>query len=147
MNSNNRVFGLTRDVARGVSRLMLELGHSPLLEFTLPNGRRLDLAAISSTGSIIGVEFKVSIDDFLGDTKWPEYLEYCDQYYFAVPDDFPRDLPPPGHGLIIADKFGAAILRQSKVEAVPSVRRKALLIRFARVAAERHAKLLDPGIA
>jgi len=127
--------------------LMLELGHSPLLEFTLPNGRRLDLAAITSTGSIIGVEFKVSIDDFLGDTKWPEYLEYCDQYYFAVPDEFPRELSPPDHGLIIADKFGAAILRHSKVEMVPSMRRKALLIRFARVAAERHAKLLDPGIA
>jgi hypothetical protein len=105
----------------------------------------LDLAAITSTGSILGVEFKVSIDDFQGDTKWPEYLEYCDEYYFAVPGSFPEHLPPQEHGLIVADKFGAAIIRPSRVEAVSSARRKAMLIRFARVAAERHAKLLDPG--
>ena len=40
------------DVARGVSRLLLEDGYSPILEFTLPNGRRLDVAAI---GPGIGV--------------------------------------------------------------------------------------------
>ena len=147
MTSNSRVFGLTSDVARGVSRLMLELGHSPLLEFTLPNGRRLDLAAITSTGLIIGVEFKVSIDDFLGDTKWPEYLEFCDEYFFAVPDGFPEHLPPAAHGLIVADKFGAGIVRPSQMVSVSAPRRKALLIRFARVAAERYARLLDPGIS
>ena len=58
------VFGITSDVARGVSRLLLERGWSPLYEFTLPTGRRIDVAAISDTGEITAVEIKVSLSDF-----------------------------------------------------------------------------------
>jgi hypothetical protein len=138
------VFGITSDVARGVSRLLLERGCSPLLEFCLPTGRRLDVAAISDSGEITGVEIKVSLGDFRADEKWTEYLEFCDRYYFAVPDGFPHEVLPADHGLIVADKFGAAIVREARHSPIVAARRKALLIRFGRTAAERFARSADP---
>jgi hypothetical protein len=138
------VFGVTSDVARGVSRMLLDRGFSPLLEFTLPNGRRLDVAAISDAGEIAAIEIKVSLGDFRTDEKWPEYLEYCDRYYFAVPDGCPVEVMPAAHGLIVADRFGAAIVREAPHAPVTAARRKSLLIRFARTAAERFARAADP---
>ena len=138
------VFGLTSDVARGVSRMLLDRGYSPLLEFTLPNGRRLDVAAISDVGDVAAVEIKVSLADFRADGKWPEYLQYCDRYYFAVPDGFPHELLPDAHGLIVADRFGGAIVREAPHSPITAARRKSLLIRFGRTAAERFARASDP---
>ena len=132
------------DVARGVSRLLLGLGWSPLCEFTLPSGRRLDVAAVSDAGDIAAVEIKVSLADFRADEKWPEYLDYCDRYYFAVPDGFPIDVLPADQGLIVADRFGAAVVREAPHAPIAAARRKSLLIRFARTAAERFARAADP---
>lgn len=137
MGESYLTYGLTADIVRGVSRLMSELGHAPLSEFTLPSGRRLDVAAVSADGSLIGVEIKVSVEDLRGDRKWPDYLAYCDQYYFAVPEGFPQRHLPEAHGLIVADRFGGAIIRPSQSFTVAGARRKAVLIRFARTAAER----------
>jgi hypothetical protein len=137
-------FGSADDVARGVSRLLLGLGWSPLREFTLPTGRRLDVAAVSEAGDIAAVEIKVSLGDFRADGKWPEYLEFCDRYYFAVPENFPVDVLPPDQGLIVADKFGAAIVREASHAPIAAARRKSMLIRFARTAAERFARAADP---
>lgn len=134
----------TPSVARGVSRLMLERGLSPIQEFTLPNGRRVDVAAIADNGEISAVEIKVSLADLRADTKWPEYLEYCDRFYFAVPDGFPHEALPTEHGLIVADRFGAGVVREAIHAPIVAARRKALLIRFARVAAERLTRLADP---
>jgi len=140
------LFGTTGDVARGVSRLLLERGFSPLVEFTLPTGRRLDIAAVSDSGEITAVEIKCSLADFRADDKWPEYLLYCDRYYFAVPEQFPVDVLPGEHGLIVADRFGAAIVKEARHAPIVAARRKALLIRFARTAAERIARASDPSL-
>ena len=99
------------EVARGVSRLLLEEGYSPILEFTLPNGRRLDVAAIGPGGEMLGVEIKVALADLRGDGKWPEYLDYCDLFYFAIPPDFPEEHVPHQTGLIVADRYGGAIVK------------------------------------
>jgi hypothetical protein len=131
-------------VARGVSRLMLQRGYSPLTEFTLPSGRRLDVAGVSDSGEIVAVEIKVSLADLRADEKWVEYLEYCDRFYFAVPESFPQEALPAEHGLIVADRFGAGVLRESGRAVVSGARRKALLIRFARCAAERLTRAADP---
>lgn len=140
----NGVFGVTSEVQRGVSRLLLERGWSPLFEFTLPTGRRVDVAAISDTGDFTAVEIKVSLSDFRADVKWSEYLDYCDRYYFAVPEGFPHEILPADHGLIVADKFGAAVVREAPHSPITAARRKALLIRFARTAAERFVRAGDP---
>jgi hypothetical protein len=144
MSSTYRSYGSGFEIARGVSRLMLQLGHAPLSEFVLPSGRRLDVAAVGADGSLIGVEIKVSVEDLRSDRKWPEYLDYCDQYYFAIPEGFPDQHVPEAHGLIVADRFGGAIVRPSQPFSMPAARRKALLIRFARCAAERFARVPLP---
>ncbi len=131
------------DVARGVSRLLIGRGFSPILEFTLANGRRLDVAALGADGALLGVEIKVALADLRGDTKWPDYLEFCEHFYFAIPPDFPDEHVPAGTGLIVADRYGGAIVRPAWPTAVHASRRKAVTLRFAKVAAERLATLLD----
>src|SRR5215470_8854618 len=97
--SNAAMYGTAPDVARGVSRLLIQQGFSPILEFTLANGRRLDVAALGADGTLLGVEIKVALADLRGDTKWPEYLEFCEYFYFAIPPDFPDEHVPPSTGL------------------------------------------------
>jgi hypothetical protein len=127
------------DVARGVNRLLIQEGFSPILEFTLANGRRLDVAALGPDGTMLGVEIKVAIPDLKGDMKWPEYLEFCELFYFAIPPDFPDEHVPPDTGLIVADRYGGAIVRPSPTWQIHPSRRKAVTLRFAKCAAERLA--------
>jgi len=131
------------EVARGVSRMLIQEGFSPILEFTLANGRRLDVAALGPDGILLGVEIKVALADLRCDTKWPEYLEFCEHFYFAIPPDFPDEHVPPNTGLIVADRYGGAIVRPAVPAAVHASRRKAVTLRFAKVAAERLSVLLD----
>jgi hypothetical protein len=133
------------DVARGVKRLLLARFYSPLTEFTLSNGRRLDVAAIGSDGAILGVEIKVSVADLRADDKWPNYLTHCDLFYFAVPPAFPQESLPDTTGLIVADRFGGEILREAKCYSVSPARRRALTLRFAQCAADRLTRTLDPN--
>ncbi|HTW34040.1 MAG TPA: MmcB family DNA repair protein [Rhizomicrobium sp.] len=126
-----------QDVARGVSRLLLQEGFSPILEFTLANGRRLDVAALGGDGTILGVEIKVAVGDLKQDVKWPDYREFCELFYFAIPPDFPDELVPADTGLIVADRYGGAIVRPSPVATLHASRRKAVTLSFAKVAAER----------
>jgi hypothetical protein len=131
------------EVARGVSRLLIQEGFSPILEFTLANGRRLDVAALGADGTMVGVEIKVALGDLKGDQKWPEYLEFCELFYFAIPPDFPDEFVPTGTGLIVADRYGGAIVRPSQRAVLHPSRRKAVTLSFARVAAERLSSILE----
>ena len=131
------------DVARGVSRLLIQEGFSPILEFSLANGRRLDVAALGPDGTVAGVEIKVALADLKTDLKWPDYLEFCELFYFAIPPDFPDEFVPPGTGLIVADRYGGAIVRPATPAVLHASRRKAVTLRFAKVAAERLALALD----
>jgi len=133
-----------RAVARGVGRLFADLGLSSVAELTLANGRRVDVAALDGSGGIVFVEIKVSVADFRGDLKWPDYLPFCDWFYFAVPEHFPAELIPEETGLIVADGYGGAILRPAPAQAVSAARRKAVMLRFAHCAAERLRRFCDP---
>ena len=127
----------TATVTRGAARLLIDLGYAPLAEVTLPNGRRADLMAVGRKGEIFIVEVKSGIEDFRVDLKWPEYRPYCDAFAFAVAPEFPRQILPDEPGLIVADGFGGAILREAPLIALAGSRRKALTIAFARLAALR----------
>ena len=129
----------TAAVTRGAGRLLAALGYAPLAEVTLPNGRRADLMALGPRGEIFIVEVKSGVEDFRTDQKWTEYLPYCDAFAFAVAPEFPRDILPEAPGLIVADGFGGAILREAPVEALAGARRKSLTLAFARLAAARAA--------
>jgi len=138
------------DVARGTSRLLLRHDLVALCEVPLGNGRRADLMAMDSRGGIVIVEIKVSRADLLGDMKWPDYLDYCDRFFWAVPQGFDltpfesEALRPDIAGLIVADRYDAAIAREAALHPLPAARRKAETLRFARRAARRLLVTIDP---
>src|ERR1700761_8713928 len=143
---------IAADVARGVSRLMFRADCMALCEVPLGNGRRADIMAIDGKGCIVIVEIKVSRADLLGDMKWPDYLDYCDRFFWAVPAGF--DLTPFEHpafrpevaGRIAADRYDAAVLREATLRPLAAARRKAETLRFARRAARRLMEGLDPRL-
>ncbi len=128
---------MTVAVTKGATRLLYDLGYAVIHEFTLPNGRRADLAGLDSKGRLVIVEVKSCEADFAGDHKWAEYLEYCDRFYFAVAEGFPRHILPEGEGLIVADNFGGAVLLDCVDRPLAPARRRALTLQFARHAAFR----------
>lgn len=134
-------------LARGVGRMLGDLGFSALTEFPVKTGRRMDLCAIGPRGEIWCIEVKSSRADFQADTKWHDYLEWCDRLFFAVPLSFPDEILPLDHGLIRADAWGGEILREANEEGLAPARRKALILRFARLAADRLARATQPALA
>ncbi len=135
-----------QQLARGVGRLLAHLGYHSLTEFTLRSGRRADLAGLDRKGRIAIVEIKSSIADFRADQKWPEYLDYCDLFYFAVPLDFPVEILPLEPGLILADAYSGDITRAAPVNPNPlhASRRREVTLRFGRTAAKRLRRWEDP---
>ena len=100
-------------LTRGVVRLFKDLGCGCLTEFPLPNSRRVDIITLSTEGIFSIIEVKSSVQDFKADSKWQFYLPYCDRFYFAVSEDFPLEVLPGNHGIIIADKFSASIEKET----------------------------------
>lgn len=133
------------DINRGATRLLRAHDFACLPEFTLPNGRRADIFAVSGKGAIWILEIKSSVADFRADSKWPEYRDFCDRLFFAVAPDFPIEILPEETGLVLADRFGAAFERDAPEHALPAARRKALTLRFGRSAADRLTMLADPA--
>jgi hypothetical protein len=131
-------------LARGVCRALEQLGYASLLEFPLANRRRADILALGRGGELIIVEIKSSVADFRADRKWPDYREFADRFYFAVPSGFPVTLIPEECGLIVADAFAADLIRDGTAGALAPSRRKALTLRFALAAAARLRRHLDP---
>ena len=132
----------TDAVTRGAARLVSALGYAPLLEVGLPNGRRADIMAVGPRGDLLIVEVKSGLLDFKTDRKWGEYGPYCDAFYFAVAPEFPREILPEEPGLIVADAFGGAVLRDAPAAPLVPARRKALTLAFARLAATRATQIL-----
>ncbi|MEX0645951.1 MAG: MmcB family DNA repair protein [Parvularculaceae bacterium] len=128
---------LTLALTRGVARLFADLGLAAMAEFRLPNGRRADMAGLDAKGRLIFAEIKSCQADFEADAKWTDYLGFCDEFYFAVARDFPLELIPATEGLIIADAYGGAILRECQDRPLAAARRKSITLRFARQAAAR----------
>ena len=135
---------LAAALARGVSRTLKAHGCESLTEFTLRTGRRVDVIGVDDQGRITIVEIKTSVADFRSDGKWAEYLDFCDYFYFAVPEDFPRELLPDDCGVMVADAYEALILASAEAQPVNGSRRRALILRFARAAAQRLTAYIDP---
>jgi hypothetical protein len=134
-------------IARGTMRALDRAGWRTLLEFSLSSGRRADILALDKAGRFLIVEIKSSAADFRSDRKWREYFDYCDFFSFSVSSQFPLALLPPEAGLFVADAYDAIAHRPPL--AMPSplapARRRQLLIRFGRLAADRLRRgLVDP---
>ena len=131
-------------VQRGVCRLLRTLGFAAITELPLASGRRVDVMAVGPGGEIWVVEIKSSLADLRADDKWPEYEAFCDRLYFAIPPEMPTEVMPSQTGLIIADRWGAEMVRDTADRLLPAARRKAIMLRFARAAAFRLHGIADP---
>ena len=139
------------DVARGVTRLMARAETYLMCEVPLPNHRRADLMGLEKKGRIVIVEIKVAKADLTNDAKWRDYLDYCDRFYWAVPSALAdichgEDYLPERAGLIVADRYDAAIVRDATEVPLAHARRKAETLRLARRGALRLASQLDPEL-
>ena len=142
---------IATEVARGVTRLFCRHDLFAMCEVPLPNGRRADLMAIGPRGELTIVEIKVSKADLLGDQKWTDYLDYCDRFFWAVPHGLAHLLEEerfrPGEaGLLVADRYDAAVIREPSSRPLAAARRKAETLRFARRAARRLSSQIDPSL-
>ena len=134
-----------RAIRRGAGLLCARLAWAAVHELPLPNGRRADILALRPDGGFACIEVKSGARDFMVDRKWPEYRKYCDALLFAVDAEFPLELLPPDVGLIVAAGGEAELIRAAPAHPLPPARRRALLHRFATIAASRLAVLADPA--
>lgn len=144
--TDGRQSDTARMIQRGVGRLMAAFGHAVVYELPLASGRRADVVALTGRGDLVIVEIKSSVEDLRVDRKWPDYRQHCDRLYFATHAGVPAEIFPPDAGLMIADGFGAAILREAPEHRLAPATRKAVTLRFAQVAARRVHGLMDPGV-
>lgn len=135
-----------RGPQRGTTKLLIELGYRILREFPLGNGRRADVIGIDDRAAFVIAEVKSSLADFRSDGKWPAYVGFCDQFYFAVGPGFPVDVLPAEVGIIIADGYAGTVLRPAPLRALAAARRKAMLVRFARTASSRLVAVTDEAL-
>lgn len=133
-------------LARGVARHLASHGFACIEEFVPARGLRVDVIALGPNGDIWVVECKSSRTDFISDHKWDGYLEWCDRFFWAVDADFPTDLLPDETGLIIADAYGAEILRMAPEDKLAAARRKVMIQKMATHAARRLHALRDPAL-
>ncbi len=138
------------DVARGIGRLFARNDIWCLAEVPLKNGRRADLMGIDAKGLVVIVEIKVARADLLGDAKWPDYLDFCDRFYWGLPPGLDRAVleseayRPETCGVIVADGYDAEILRPAALAPLAAARRKTQVEHLARCAMRRHTALVDP---
>ena len=131
-------------IARGARRLLRAQGYSTVTELGLSDGRRADIVALKADGTILIVEVKSCLADFRADRKWRDYAAHCDRLYFAISEATPAAIMPEEAGLILADRFGAAILRDPEPHPLAPATRRAMFLRFACAAADRLHRLVDP---
>jgi hypothetical protein len=133
-------------VARGTTRLLYALGHASVTELPLASGRRADIVALNQDGEVWIIEIKSSIEDFRADGKWPDYRLHCDRLFFATAPHVPVEIFPPDAGFIVADAFGACLMREAPEHRLCAATRKAMLLRFAHAAATRLLAIGDPAL-
>jgi hypothetical protein len=131
-------------VSRGTQRLLMTLGLSCIAELPLKSARRADLVALGGDGEIWIVEIKSSVEDFRADQKWAHYRMHCDRLFFATAAHVPLDIFPADAGLILADTYGADLVREAPQHRLHAATRKRVTLAFARAAAARLQMLCDP---
>lgn len=140
----------TAQVTRGAMRLLLDLGYAPITELSLTNGRRADIVALDRAGRTTIIEVKSCLTDFRSDTKWPEYLSYCEEFYFAVDSRFPQQVLeeetslPHITGIMLADAYGAEVVRPAAIRTVNAAKRRTLTLKMARLGAMRLSADIKP---
>lgn len=106
MNSQDIQLLLARRYPTEKFVLVTECKDGPTMAST--NHQRMDAWAMARSWAhplTVAIEIKVSRSDFLQDAKWRTYLDYCNEFYFAVaPGVCSLDELPPGVGLLEASR-------------------------------------------
>jgi hypothetical protein len=134
-------------IVRAAMRHCALAGWAPVAQMPLPDSRRPDIIALTDDGSFVAIEVKSTVEDYLSDEKWQEYRDWCDQLYFAVDLDFPHEVLPEDVGLLVTDRLEVEVVREAPYVRLSPARRRAILHRFAVLAAGRLAALQDPEAA
>lgn len=139
-------------VARGICRLFARNDIWVMPEMSLRNGRRADLMGVDARGHVVIVEIKTARADLLGDGKWPDYLDFCDRFFWGLPPELDRaclegaDFRPDCCGVIVADEYDAEILRPAPSRPLAAARRRVEVERLARAALRRQLIAGDPAL-
>ena len=140
-------------VARGICRLFARNDIWVQAEMPLRNGRRADLMGIDGKGRLVIVEIKTARADLLGDSKWPDYLDFCDRFFWGLPPELDRacldgaGFRPDRCGIIVADGYDGEIVRPAPLHPLAASRRRVEVERLARAALRRQLVALDPHCA
>ena len=134
-----------RDVVRGTRRLLRARNIATVTELVLADGRRPDIVGLGPDGTITIVEVKSSVADLRADRKWHHYRAFCDRLFFAIPVTMPVAVMPDETGLIVADLYGAEVVREALLDKLAGATRRAMTLRFAQAAADRLHALSDAG--
>ena len=145
LRPDGRQSATAAQIQRGVCRLLRGLGFAAVTELVLADGRRADVVGLSQKGEIWLVEIKSSAIDLRADLKWPLYRAHCDKLFFAAPETLDSGIFPEDTGLMVADAYGAALLRDAPEHKLSAATRKALWLRIARATALRLHGIVDPG--
>ena len=107
----------------------------------MKTGRRVDLIALSRSQHITIVEVKSSPADFSSDKKWQNFLDWADQFYFAVAENFTveRLADKMPCGILIKDGFDTHILHEAALRKLLTQRRTHLVQRLAFAAMTRRS--------
>ncbi len=127
----------TQRITDAIARSYYSQGDGVLREFKLKIKRRVDLITMSNKGWITIIEIKSSPEDFRSDKKWGEYIEWADQFYFGVAENFPIKILPKEHGVIITDGFDCHEVRPSLLNKLNGSRRNTLLRNMAHASMRR----------
>lgn len=136
-------------IRRAICAYFDQLGFEVIAEFTLKTGRRVDVIAFGPKDELVIIEIKSSLADFRADQKWQSYLEWGDQFYFAVAEDFPlQQLPDASQaGILVTDGYEIALHQQAPYHKLNAQRRTHLIKRLARTALRRLAQHTDLGVS
>jgi len=108
---------LTKVVTRSITSYLVKKGYSVENELAvLPWGkRRADIVGIRLNGEICIIEVKSCKADFKSDSKYKEYLPFCNKMYIAVPpnsewiNEYKDMLKQDGIGILILNQNGVRV--------------------------------------
>ena len=127
----------TQRITDAIARSYYSQGDGVLREFRLKIKRRVDLITMTNKGWITIIEIKSSPEDFRSDSKWGEYIDWADQFYFGVAHNFPIDILPKEHGIITTDGFDVYQAQPSPVQKLNGSRRNNLIRKMAKASMRR----------
>lgn len=119
----------TLNLKRAASYYFINKGYAVHDEIGLKSGKayskfRADILALNTKGEIIIAEIKSSWQDFISDTKWHRYTEFCDKMYFVITED----LADSDKGSYIVERakehgVGVLVLFESSIRAIKNAKK------------------------